>query len=98
MAFLKRHKCARKVREKSPLPPVTTVADSDALKSDGRRLDMLTAAEITVVCECGHRGQVRVSDLMRRHGGATRLKDALAGLRCSHCGRTEITRIMPAEE
>lgn len=93
MAFFRRRK-----REKSPLPPVTTASGGEALKFDGRRLDMCAAEEIKVACACGHRGQVRVADLIRRHGPGARLREALADLRCSACGQTRRTSIASEQE
>ncbi|WP_419737882.1 hypothetical protein [Ruegeria sp.] len=81
-----------KPRETAPLPAVKTGSGALALDIGGRRLETLGLSWLTVTCACGHEGKVSVADLADRHGSRTRVREALALLRCSQCGAARVRR------
>ncbi len=90
MAFLRRRSPNERARTKAPLPPAS---DVPRLRVDGLRLDALDCAFLQLVCDCGHVGEVPVAPLIRRHGRAVRVRDALGAVRCSRCNERAIRRV-----
>ena len=86
---------ARRKMPKPPmqLPPVTTGAGGPALDIRGRRLGTLGIDWLRLVCDCGHEGAISVPDLAKRYGRDTRVRDAIAKVRCTRCGQTRIRKI-----
>ena len=80
-------------RANSPLPPVTRASRGPDMGIGGRRLATLGMGWLKVECDCGHEGRVAVPDLAERHGCQTRVRAAVAKLRCSQCGHARVRRI-----
>ena len=76
-----------------PRPPVVTFQLGRALRLDGRRLGLIGSTALHVECACGHSGRVSVAGLVARHGGATRVREAVRSIQCSCCQKRQITDV-----
>ena len=87
-------------RKKPPrprTPPPEPGGGAGLLHAGGMRLGHLAGRRLAVRCACGHEGVVAADLLIARHDPATRLRAALAALRCSRCGAGTIrsARLLP---
>lgn len=74
-------------------PPVLASELGRTLRFDGRRLGVLGNGRLEVKCTCGHSGRVPLADLVAGHGEHARLRDVIAAMCCSSCGRREIQEV-----
>ncbi len=63
------------------------------LRLEGRRLGRLRGGTLRITCACGHSGDVPVAALVAWHGEDTRVRDAVATMRCSGCGARHVKEI-----
>ena len=77
----------------SPCPPVVAFQLGRIFRLDGRRLGHLAGTHLQVRCRCGHSGTVPVNALARQHGSETRVRDAVASMRCRHCGERLVEEV-----
>ena len=83
----------RKPKAPMELPPVTAASGDPDMRIEGRRLGTLGMYWLKVTCACGHEGKIAVPDLAGRYGGETRVRDAIARMRCSRCGQARICTV-----
>ena len=69
----------------SPCPRVVAFQLGRIFRLDGRRLGHLAGTHLQVRCRCGHSGTVPVDALATQHGSETRVRDAVASMRCRRC-------------
>lgn len=74
-------------------PRVVASGQGRTLRLDGRRLGLLRNGSLKVKCTCGHSGRIPMADLVSRHGECARLRDAVAAMRCSCCGKRQIREV-----
>ena len=74
-------------------PSAVQPASEVALRIEGQRLRQLCRASLRITCACGHEGTLAVASLLDRHPRDTRLRDALASVRCSRCQLARIERV-----
>ena len=93
-------KPARKGDPAETVLPVTAGREGRGVRCDGRRLGRLRGGRLRITCGCGHSGDVPVLALVARHGEETRVRDAVASMRCGRCGARRIgdVRWLEAED
>ena len=74
-------------------PPVLASELGRTLRFDGRRLGVLGNGSLKLKCTCGNSGRVPLVDLVARHGEHARLRDVIAAMCCSLCGRRQIQEV-----
>ena len=72
---------------------VADCREGRGVRCDGRRLGRLRDGKLRIVCACGHSGDVAVTALVARHGEETRVRDAVALMRCGACGAQKIREV-----
>ena len=80
-------------RSAGSCPPVIALQVGRLLRLDGRRLGVLGGTALQVECRCGHSSQVRVADLVSRHGREARVRDVVATMNCASCGGRHIKEV-----
>ncbi|MXW86413.1 MAG: hypothetical protein F4Z55_11120 [Boseongicola sp. SB0667_bin_21] len=84
---------AVQVRPDGSGQPAAAVQEGRAIRCDGRRLGRLRGGRLRITCGCGHSGEVPVLALVARHGEETRVRDAVASMRCGRCGAQRVQEV-----